>query len=270
MLTGLAGDGLNQLGSMPSWLAPTLGGALMIPLLLIAALPVLVIALTGVWLVTRQSTAVVQLPHVTYGVIGFALWFSEFHRKDIFHLIYGCPILVIALLLVWSSVDRPRAVRILVPWGLGLALLFLGVSRGLRAGGAHERIVTRRGTILVEQDDAALRFLLSDAVAAGDYVLVYPYYSTYYFLADVRNPTRFGEMIYGPGSEPYFNEAIASLEAKRARYILWDSRLTGNAMKTWFPTYQGPPNGEGQMERYFRERYRQIDMLSGFRLLERR
>ena len=174
MLTWLGADGLNQLGAIPSWLAPTLGGALMIPLALIAALPVLVIALAGAWLVRRRSTAVVQLPHVTYGLIGFALWFSEFHRKDIFHLIYGCPVLLIALLLIWSTIDRPRAVRILVPWGLGLALLFLGATRGLARGGAHERIVTRRGTIVAPEDDAALRFLLSDAVAAGDYVLLYP------------------------------------------------------------------------------------------------
>ncbi len=96
------------------------------------------------------------------------------------------------------------------------------------------------------------------------------YYSTYYFLADVRNPTRFGEMMYGPGTEPYFNEAIASLEAKRVKYILWDSRLTGDAMKTWFPTYQGPPNGEGPMERYFRKRYYDRWLLDGFRVLRRR
>jgi len=242
----------------------------MIPLVLIAALPILVIALYGVWLVRRTAGAIIQLPHLTYSVIGFALWFSEFHRKDIFHLIYGSPILLIAVLLMWSSIDRPRVVRILVPSGLGLALLFLGVTRASGAASAHERIVTRRGTIVVREDDAPLRFLLSDAVAAGDYVFVYPYYSTYYFLADIRNPTRFGQMMYGPGSEVYFNEAIASLEAKRVRYVLWDSRLTGNAMKTWFPTYQGPPNGDGPMERYLREHYRQVDTLNGFWLLERR
>ena len=58
------------------------------------------------------------------------------------------------------------------------------------------------------KDDAALRFLLGDEIARGDYVLVYPYYAMYYFLADVKNPTRYGELIYGPGAKPYFDEAM--------------------------------------------------------------
>ena len=90
-------------------------------------------------------------------------------------------------------------------------------------------------------------------------------HSTYYFLADVRNPTRFGEIMYGPGSEPYFSEAIASIEAKRVRYILWDSRLTGNAMKTWFPTYQGPPTVWVPME-VFQAHYEQVATLDGYRV----
>ena len=78
----------------------------------------------------------------------------------------------------------------------------------------------------------------------GDYVFVYPYYSTYYFLADVRNPTRFGEMMYGPGAKPSFDEAIAAIEAREVKYVLWDTVLEGENLKEWFPAYQHPPEHE--------------------------
>ena len=45
---------------------------------------------------------------------------------------------------------------------VGTAVLVFGLSQAWVAARAHERIVTRRGTIVVRQDDQALRFLLSD------------------------------------------------------------------------------------------------------------
>ena len=119
-------------------------------------------------------------------------------------------------------------------------------------------------------DDPALRFLLSNEVSRGDYVFVYPYYSTYYFLADVKNPTRFGEMMYGPGSKPYFDEAIAAIEAKRVNYVLWDTVVEGENLKEWFPAYQRPPENERWMELYFQTHYEQQGVLNGFRILRRR
>ena len=106
--------------------------------------------------------------------------------------------------------------------------------------------------------------------ARGDYVLVYPYYAMYYFLADVKNPTRYGELIYGPGAKPYFDEAIAAVEARKMKYILWDTTVDADTMKQWFPSYVPPPESDRWMERYFQEQYQQVDILNGFRILRRR
>ena len=242
---------------------------LTVPFLLIAALPFVVIVLLGVRILTVPAT-VFRLPIIAYCLVGFALWFSEFHRRDVMHLIYGCPMLLIAAWLLWDSADRRRVVKIVVPAMIAIPLLLVATNRGLYAASANAHVLTRRGAIVLPQDDAALRFLLSDEVARGDYVFVYPYYATYYFLADVRNPTRFGEMMYGPGAKPLFDEAIAAIEAKQVKYVLWDTVVAGDNMKTWFPAYQQPPENERWMELYFQTHYEQFAVMNGFRILRRR
>ena len=266
---------LNALGVAPLALFPpavalVIAVVLTVPFLLIAALPFLVVALLGVRVLTAPAARVVSLPIVAYCLVGFALWFSEFHRHDVMHLIYGCPVLLIALWLLWDSIDRPRVVKIVVPAMAAISLVLVATNRALYAAAANEHILTRRGAIVLPKDDPALRFLLSDEVARGDYVFVYPYYSMYYFLADVRNPTRFGEVMYGPGSKPLFDEAIAAIEAKQVKYILWDTVVAGENLKEWFPAYQLPPENEQWMELYFQKHYEQLAVLNGFRILRRR
>jgi hypothetical protein len=241
----------------------------LLPFAVIAAAPFLVLVMLAVRTSTAPAT-IRRLSVIAYCTIGFALWFSEFHRRDIMHLIYGCPVLAIALCVLWDAVDRRPVVRAFVPWTATLSLALLAVNLGVYAAAADVRIMTRRGEIVMPHDDAALRFLLSDQVAAGDYVFVYPYYSEYYFLADVRNPTRFGEMLYGPGSEPYFKEAIAAVEAKHVRYVLWDTVVSGENLTKWFPAYREPPRDEQLMERYFESHYDEVTILNGFRLLKRK
>lgn len=205
-----------------------------------------------------------------YVVIGLALWLSESHRPDIMHLIYGSPVLVIALWLLWRELDWPRAVRAVVPTVLIGSLLFVAGVQAWSAAAANRRTPSRRGTVVSFEDDQALRFLVSDQVRAGDYVFVYPYFPTYYFLADVRNPTRFGELLYGPGSKPYFDEAIQALERLQVKFILWDTVMTAENMAQWFPAYEVPPEQERWMENYFGERYEEVGVLNRFRLLRRR
>jgi hypothetical protein len=267
---------MQALGGLPWWntYPPAVAGSgallLMTPFLLISALPFLIVVVASVCLLTRPVAMTFQLPIIAYGLIGFALWFSEFHRRDMMHLIYGCPLLLVALWLLWDAVDWPRIVRILAPSTLCISLLLVAVNHGLRAASADEHIMTRRGTIVMPTDDAALRFLLSSEVSRGDYVFVYPYYPTYYFLADVKNPTRFGVLMYGPAAKPYFDEAIAALEAKQVKYILWDTVMDGENLKEWFPAYQHPPEQGRWMERYFQTHYEQQALLNGFRILRRR
>ena len=270
MLLAQAFGGLAPWRVFPSGLALPVAVLSMLPLLLVAALPFLVLALGGWCLVTQPAVKWLRVPIVAYGLSGFALWFSEFHRPDLMHLIYGCPLLLITLWLLWNAVDKGRLLKTLVPAAVGISVLLLAVGQGLRAATADVHIRTRRGPIVMPHDDLALRFLLSDEVNRGDYVFVYPYYSTYYFLADVRNPTRFGEMMYGPGSKPYFDEAIAAIDARQVKFILWDTLVDGENLKEWFPAYQPPPANERWMELYFQAHYEQLGVLSGFRVLRRR
>jgi hypothetical protein len=129
---------------------------------------------------------------------------------------------------------------------------------------------SRRGIVAGFEQDQALRFLIGDQVRAGDFVFVYPYFSTYYFLADVRNPTRFGELLYWPGSKPYFDEAIRALEARQVKFVLLDTVMTVENMWQWFPAYEVPPEKERWMENYFSEHYEQVGLLNRFRLLRRK
>lgn len=262
--------GLAPWRAVPPPLAVPSGVLMMVPLLLVAALPFLVMLLAGICVIAKPAATWFRLPVVSYVLVGFALWLSEFHRPDLMHLIYGAPVLLIALWLLWDSVATRRVVRIAVPATIGASVVLLAVGQAVRAASADHRMVTRRGTITLPQDDPALRFLLSGEVARGDYVFVYPYYSTYYFLADVKNPTRFGEMMYGPGSKPYFEEAIAAIEARQVKYILWDTLVDGENLKAWFPSYQPPPEHERWMELYFQAHYEQQGILNGFRVLRRR
>jgi hypothetical protein len=267
---------MHTLGGLEPWRAilPALvlpvAPLLIAPVLLIAALPFLVLYLACACAITRPAAQWLRLPVLTYGLTGFALWLSEFHRPDVMHLIYGCPLLLVALWLLWDCLYQGRFARVLVPALVGIPLLVLAASQGMRAAAADHTILTRRGSIVMLHDDPALRFLLSDEVPRGDYVFVYPYYSMYYFLADVRNPTRFGEMMYGPGTKPFFDEAIAAIDARQVKYILWDTVLEGENLKEWFPAYQLPPEHERWMERYFQAHYEQQAMLNGFRVLRRR
>ena len=88
---------VEWLGTLPPTVIGFVAVLLMLPALLVAALPFLVIGLALFHLVTRPVAALLQSPVIAYGLTGFALWFSEFHRRDIMHLIYGCPLLLIAL-----------------------------------------------------------------------------------------------------------------------------------------------------------------------------
>jgi hypothetical protein len=264
-LTALAMMPLNR---VPSALAHSNAVIAILPFVIVATAPFLVVALLAVR-ITGRGRERVGLTAVAYCTIGFALWFSEFHRRDIMHLVYGCPVLLIALWALWRARNRGRIPEVLVAASITASLSLLAINTGLFAAEARVRVMTRRGEILLEHDDAALRFLVSGNVRAGDYVFVYPYYSQYYFLADVRNPTRFGEMLYGPGAEPYFKEAIAAIEAKHVKYVLWDTLVSTETMNTWFPAYRQPSRDDQLMERYLEGHYHQLAILNGFRLLER-
>lgn len=101
-------------------------------------------------------------------------------------------------------------------------LVSLAMFRLITALAAKREFVTRRGTVYTYQEDTALKFL-HENIQAGSIVFIYPYRPMYYFLANIRNPTRYSFLVYNYNTEDQFNETIAALERKRVKYILSDT-----------------------------------------------
>jgi len=100
-------------------------------------------------------------------------------------------------------------------------------------------------------------------------VFVYPYYPMYYFLANLRNPTRYGILLYGYNTDAQFQEALADLDRARPRYVLWDTVVDGNNWKKWYPAYVRPAERDLVIEPYLDRHYRTVTTKSGFRIMER-
>jgi hypothetical protein len=104
----------------------------------------------------------------------------------------------------------------------------------------------------------------------GDYVFVYPYYPMYYFLADLKNPTRYSILLYRINTEDQFKEALNDLKQKQVKYVLWDTLVTGNNLQNWFPHYQQPSEQNLYLERYLEDHYQLIDIINGYKIMRLR
>jgi hypothetical protein len=106
-------------------------------------------------------------------------------------------------------------------------------------------------------------------VGKREWVFVYPYYPMYYYLADVRNPTRFSILMYHYNTAAQFDEVIRDLESKHVKYVLWDTVVDGANLRTWFPAYVQPPQDQLRLERYLQLSYDVVSIKNGFRIMRR-
>lgn len=233
---------------------------LSVPFLLILLLPLLPI-LGYLW--RPQAFRRELLP---YWLAAYALWLSELHHLDIGHLRNGCLILVILFFTLCEIRERrfPKQLILLIT----ACLVLHAAVNLLGALSLKTPVHSRRGTLLAQKPDTALDFLLRHT-QPGDDVFVYPYQPIYYFLADVRNPTRFSNLMYQINTDEQFREAVGDLNRKKVRYVLWDSVFSGENLRSVFPSYRPPPPGKLIMEPYLESHYRQIAFKNGFRILER-
>lgn len=271
MATGVAWNsgGAAIMGSLPG-LALVVFLIALIPILVIAAVPLFALALTTACVITRRiRTKCLSSASLPYYAIGIALCLSEIHRKDFFHLSYGAPLLLILMIHTVNGLLPGKHVRAWVFSTLTGCLLLFGCTQWLSALGAESPIQTRRGTVFVSSDDAALRFL-NEAIPRGEYVFVYPYYPMYYFLADLRNPTRFSILLHNYNTDAQFEEVINDLRQRRVKYILWDTMVDGKKLTTWFPGYRQPGEEHLQLERFLQSHYEQKAIQNGFRILTRK
>lgn len=239
-----------------------LAGFVVLPLIAVAALPGLLAILR---LLGRASEAPAQT--LPFWVSGAALWLSELHRADMPHLIYGSPVLIVLACYLFERA-RFRG-RTLALWVFTASLAVFAAGNLYTALSARIRIETRRGAVYAHQPDEALAHIQSAAPAGSD-IFVYPYYPMYYYLTATRNPTRYSILMYRMNSASQFQEVMRSLEAGPTRHVLWDTAVSGDKFKEWFPKYTEPPREERLLDNYLAERYQSEGVKNGFRILERK
>jgi hypothetical protein len=168
----------------------------------------------------------------------------------------------------WDYCFRNK--KILHSIGIGIvtvSIIFFGGFNALVAASANQKIVSRRGVLYGLKEDRALKFLINNTTP-GDYVYVHPYYPMYYFLADVRNPTRYSAVYYC--SDAQAKEVIENLKSKRVKYVLSDKMISIAHLQTWFPKYEHPTGGDLRLEQYLKDHYEVIGAENGFDILQRR
>jgi hypothetical protein len=233
---------------------------LITPFLFVAASPALLPALAA-----RCRCNTMRPEIVLYWLCGWALWLSEIHRKDIGHLVFGSPLLMI-LCIYYLEQYRVKVAD--------LALQILAISAACLAGfnlflalSAHP-LATRVGSVAVFKNIPVLA-LLDDKVAPGEEIFAYPYCPMYYFLSATTNPTRYGGLVYNFNTRSQFEEVVRVLEQRRVKYVLWDTNFQAKEVAAKFPASARMTPSGLIIEPYLESHYKLVKEEDGVRLLER-
>ena len=237
-----------------------LATVLIIPFLFVAVLPA-VVGVLGI--LHRNKPAKPEI--LLYWLCGIALWLSEIHRKDIFHLVFGSPLLIIlaiyyieeyrAKVAVWTLQILSASACCLAAFNLFLVLY------------AHP-MATRAGSVAVLKIDPVVTALES-RVSSGEEIFVYPYCPIYYFLSGTTNPTRWSGIGYGYNSASDFEEVVRVLDQRRVRHVVWDT-LFQEKVKVMFPSVKPPRPDELIIEPYLQSHYRVVWKDNGVLIMERK
>jgi Dolichyl-phosphate-mannose-protein mannosyltransferase len=234
---------------------------LITPLLLVVAQPGLLLIL-GAW--RRNHTLKPEI--VLYLLCGWALWLSELHRKDIYHLVFGSPLLII---LCVSYLEDCRAKV------TDLALQMLAITAACLACFnfflvlSARPMATRVGSVAIFKSDPVLTFL-DQHVSRGEEVFAYPYCPMYYFLSATTNPTRYSLLIYNYNTSSQFREVIQVLEERRVKYVVWDKSFQSKAIAGIFSRSAFAPTDSLIIEPYLESHYKLLRDEGGVRVMERR
>jgi len=247
------------------WIVPghgfnwTVGMAsvLVIPFLFVAALPALALLLGA-----RNGVKAMRMEIVLYWLAGSALWLSEMHRKDIAHLIFGSPLLVI-LCIFYLQQRRTKAYGLTLQ-ALSIASVCLAACTLILALYTHST-TTRAGQVNISTPDPVLASI-DEHVPSGGELFIYPYSPMYYFLSNTNNPTRYSFLVYNYYTPAQFQEVIVSLDQHQVKYVLWDKDFQDKVIDVLFPSAR--PD-HLIMEPYLESHYRPVWVHDGVRLLER-
>jgi hypothetical protein len=240
--------------------ATAISGLLSLPFAVLLAMP---LVLLGFGLFRRRLAF--DRTTVPYWLSGAALWISELHRKDLVHVAYGSPLLIILAFYLCNRLDRKW-----INGGLQLitaSAVLLAMLHPLVALAAPNRMLTRRGIVYsAEKNDPVLEFLNAH-ISLGEPIFAYPYIPFYYFLSGARNPTRYSILMYQMNTEAQFREVVRCLEINKTRYVVWD-----RSFPSWgFPSFRMPAQEKLIVEPYLQEHYRVVGTSKNqFQILKRK
>lgn len=233
-----------------------------IPFVFVAALPALVLLLGRPY---RPSTV---RPDISlYLLCGCALWFSELHRKDICHLVYGSTLLVV--LSIFYLQQKRRKLSDLALQVLYIASVCLASFNLIVALFAYP-MATRVGSVAMglTKGDPVLS-AIEERVPADGELFVYPYSPMYYFLSATNNPTRYSFLVYSYYTPSQFRETVNALEQHRTRYVLWDTNFQDKLVDALFPAAKRIPPSGLIFESYLKSHYKAVWIHDGILLMER-
>ena len=242
------------------WTIP-MAAVLIIPFLFVAGLPVLLVSLGA-----RYRWNLAKSEILLYWLSGGALWVAELHRKEMAHLVFGSPLLII--LCIHFLVEYRGKIASLVLSVLSISVVCLASFNIFCTLLAAHPITTRVGSIETFQDAPALT-LLEKLVSPGEEIFAYPYCPRYYFLASTTNPTPYSILTYNYNTPSQFQEVVSILEQHKVRYVMWDVNFE-QLRSSVFPGSEQPPPGGHIIEAYLESHYKILQVVDGTRIMERK
>jgi hypothetical protein len=248
--------GCTPLASVP------LACILIVPFIFVALLPFLLLALGY----KARRTESGQLTILLCVLCGWALWLSEVHRTDIYHLVFGSPLLIVVCVRLVDDLAGTRG-------RMGLQALAIAsvclISVNLLQVSMARSMPTRAGTIGVFGKDRVLEFANAH-IAPGEDAFFYPYRPMYYFLTGATNPTRFSILLYNYNTLQEFEQTVGDLESREVRYIFWDTNFDKSVFPAVFPGVATIRPEQRVVEPYLNAKYTLIAEIDGYRILKRK
>jgi Dolichyl-phosphate-mannose-protein mannosyltransferase len=208
------------------------------PGLLVPLIPIVAIGVLLYWTLQlrHQTTSKMGWYYVLIGSVLCGLLLSVVTvRADVIHFMYLAPMWYIVLGWMFGSVLRNGvwvAMRPYLIMYVALAFGLLGLVLLLRATGAHIRIPTRRGIIIVSKHDTVLEFVQTHT-SPGQPLLIYPYRPLYNYLTATRNPTSFDYFQPGMNTETQALKIVAALKSQPPSAILFEPWFPEKIANSW-------------------------------------
>ena len=238
-----------------------IAAVLISPFFLVAALPVILLV-AGV----LQKWKTMRPEVLLYWLCGWALWLSEFHRRDIYHLVLGAPLLIILCVHLLGE-RRERIARVALQ-ALTISACCLCAFNWLLVALATHKVTTRVGSISMFSTDPAITFLQAHT-SPGEEIFAYPYCPIYYFLSDTTNPTPYSILVYNYNTPSQFQDVVRTLEQRRPKYVIWNTTYERDAARV-FPAAVRIRTDQLIVEPYLKSHYKLVKEVDRIRIMERK